>query len=196
MPIRLPVSAVESRHHIFVPYYTGKPGPGDPPGAPPRELLIFYTGQLVFSFPAAGFAGEHISEEVWSFVPDKDGKIQNFARFMNSKVAVTASIGAIRSTGDDDDHFFASVENIDVKKFVQNDLTGDPTALILKASVHVKRGNVYRVPYQVTVRVCDLDEEARPRQLDITLLDAMETGAQGMWSDPGEELPELPPPPP
>ncbi|WP_437087082.1 hypothetical protein [Streptomyces sp. enrichment culture] len=186
MPIRLIAPSVESVHHIIMPYYTGRPGPGN--SNPPRELLIIHTGQLVFTYPETGFAGGLASEQVVSFVPYTGGRVQDYTNFRKSQLTAVASVGAVRSAGDDSDHFMVSTEEVSVTPLQQPGLAGDPWALVLKVNVHVKRGNIYRIPYQVTARIADVEPGGLSSQIPVSLLNEIETGAS--WFDPTTNPPE------
>jgi hypothetical protein len=188
----IPVKSVESRQHLFVPYSTGKSP------TPIRELLIIHTGQLTITYPAAGIAGSMIFADVRSFLPYGDdpvinpsGKImaQDYSQFPDPKIVVTASLGAFQSAPKSSQSFMATVEQMQVLPPIkQTALPGDPTALVLQLIVGVERGVIYRVPYQVTVRITS-GKLRDPAQIDPGLLEGIEAGAT--WFEPGPALPQI-----
>ncbi len=145
MAIRVPLKQVDQPQHLLVPYGN--------PGAQGGGVLIVHTGWILFQTGSAGGSGVNF-EDVVSFVPYSDGKLQTYGD-VGVAAVVSASLSAVKFDEQGDQDYVGGVNHANVEVVTQNSLVGDPKLLVLRARVGVRRGVLHRISYQVTVQVTD-----------------------------------------
>ncbi|WP_202529467.1 hypothetical protein [Streptomyces sp. SID486] len=157
-PFRLPLSAVADEQHIFIPHRELARDPATGQLTTSRAILLIHTGQLLFSFPTAPTS--HLTRgTAVAYVPYSNGRVQNFHPNIKDEhisTASTASLTSFEDRGADppETEMIAAVDGARAR-LVKHDvgIFGSPIMLILQVQVASFYSTVWRVSYQVNVRI-------------------------------------------
>jgi hypothetical protein len=183
MTLALPITAVGSPHDVIAPYMGPTTLDPLPEAADPLsqnlKLLIAYSGQLIFDFPAR-MSSSFATEDVFSFIPLSGGEVHRYRAHRREVVAaaVTASLASFETRGGFFEDSLTSVEEMGARivPLTPGDTTG-PHVLVLKVKVATERSIIHRVSYSVTVNITVHDDN-QTRQ----------TAALGTYTNPSTRI--------
>ncbi|MYY00476.1 hypothetical protein GT045_38275 [Streptomyces sp. SID486] len=154
-PFPLLVSSVSNQQHILVPHQElVRTSAGVTTGS--RSILIIHTGQLVFEFPPNNPFDQLRKGTAVAFTPYSSGEVQVFHPDTEQIITTStaASLASYRDfAAEHEAHMIAAVDGAEARLVKQTVAVDDPLMLILQIELAAFYSTIWRVSYQVNVRI-------------------------------------------